>query len=50
VTEVASEAVEHGKQVAQDVAGAATDAAKESGQAHAEQLRESTQDTMRSDS
>jgi hypothetical protein len=50
VTEVASEAVEHGKQVAQDVAGAATDAAKESGQAHAEQLRDSAQDTMRSDS
>jgi ElaB/YqjD/DUF883 family membrane-anchored ribosome-binding protein len=50
VTEVASEAVEHGKQVAQDVAGAATDAAKESGQAQAAQLRESTQDTMRRDS
>ena len=50
VTEVASEAVEHGKQVAQDAAQAATDAAKQSGHEHADQLRESTQDTMRSDS
>jgi len=48
VRDVASEAVEHGKQVAQDAADAATDAAKESGQEHAEQLRESAQETIHS--
>jgi gas vesicle protein len=50
VTEVASEAVEHGKQVAHNVAGAAADAANQSGHEHADQLRESAQDTLRSDS
>ena len=48
VSDVASEAVEHGKQVAQDAAEAATGAAKESGQEHAEQLRESAQETVSS--
>ena len=49
VTEVASDAVEHGKQVAQDAAHAATDAAKQSGQEHADQLRESARETMTND-
>ncbi len=48
VSDVASEAVEHGKQVAQDAAEAASGAAKESGQQHAEQLRDSAQETIRS--
>ena len=39
--EAGQEALDRGKQVAQDAASAATDAAKESGQEHAEQLRES---------
>src|SRR4051812_16289572 len=48
VSDVASEALEHGKHVAQDTAQAATGAAKQSGQEHAEQLRESAQETIRS--
>jgi gas vesicle protein len=48
VSDVASEAVEHGKQVAQDAAEAASNAAKDSGHEHAEQLRESAQETIRS--
>jgi len=39
--EAGQEALDRGKQVAQDAASAATDAVKESGQEHAEQLRES---------
>jgi ElaB/YqjD/DUF883 family membrane-anchored ribosome-binding protein len=46
VTEIASDAVEHGKQVAQDVTEAATDAAKQSGQQHAAELRDTAQETI----
>jgi len=41
VTEVATEAVEHGKQVAQETARAAVDTAKEAGRDHAEQVGDS---------
>ena len=49
VTDAASEAIEHGKQVAQDAAGAAATTAKESGHEHADQLRESVQGTTQDD-
>ena len=39
--EVGSEAVEHGKDLASDVAQTAKGTARESGQEHAQQLRES---------
>jgi len=48
VKETGSEALDHGKQVAQDAAEAATDAAKDSGQQHAAELRESAQETIQS--
>ena len=47
-TDLASEAVEHGKQVAQDVAESATDTAKESAGQHAEQLSQSAKETASS--
>ncbi len=46
--DLASEAIEHGKQVAEDATEAAMDAAKDSGQEHAEQLRSSAQDRVSS--
>ena len=46
VGDVASEAIEHGKQVAADAADAAQGAAKESGKDHAKQMRKSAQETM----
>jgi len=48
VSDVASDAIEHGKHVAQDAADAATSAAKDSGQQHAEELRETAQEKIRS--
>jgi len=48
VGDVASEAIEHGKQVAQEAAEAATSTAKESGKEHAQELRDSAQETIRS--
>ena len=44
--ETGQEAVERGKQVAQDVAGQAADTAKESGREQAEGLRDSTQEKV----
>jgi ElaB/YqjD/DUF883 family membrane-anchored ribosome-binding protein len=49
IEDFASDAVEHGKRVAQDTADAAKNAATGSGQDHAQQLRDSAQETMRSD-
>jgi ElaB/YqjD/DUF883 family membrane-anchored ribosome-binding protein len=46
VSDLASEAVEHGKQVAEDTMHAAAETATQSGQAHAEQLRDSAKDTV----
>jgi hypothetical protein len=45
VTDLASEAVEHGKQVAQDTMHVAKETATQSGVEHAEQLRTSAQET-----
>jgi gas vesicle protein len=42
--ETGQEAMEHGKQVAQDVAGQAKETVKESGQEHAQQVASSAQD------
>jgi ElaB/YqjD/DUF883 family membrane-anchored ribosome-binding protein len=44
VSDLASEAVEHGKQVAEDSVHAATQTATQSGQQHVEQLRDSAKD------
>jgi gas vesicle protein len=44
--ETGQEAIERGKQVAQDVAGQAADTAKESGREQAEGLRDSAQDKV----
>jgi ElaB/YqjD/DUF883 family membrane-anchored ribosome-binding protein len=44
VSDLASEAVEHGKHVAEDTMHAAAQAATQSGQEHAEQLRDSAKD------
>jgi ElaB/YqjD/DUF883 family membrane-anchored ribosome-binding protein len=49
VTDLATEAVEHGKQVAHDVADAATETAKESAGQHAEQLTESAKESVSGD-
>jgi gas vesicle protein len=46
VKETGQEAMERGKQVAQDVASQATDTAKESGKEQAEGLRDSAQDKV----
>ena len=46
VSDLATEAVEHGKQVAEDTMHAATEAATQSGQDHAEQLRDSAKDAV----
>jgi ElaB/YqjD/DUF883 family membrane-anchored ribosome-binding protein len=43
VKETGSEALEHGKQVAQDAAKSAQETAKDSGQEHAQQLKNSAQ-------
>lgn len=40
IAETGQQALEHGKQVAHDVADAATEAAKQSGQEHAAELKE----------
>ena len=45
VSELASEAVEHGKQVAQDTAQAAAGTASESGQQHAQELKRSAEES-----
>ena len=44
VSDLASEAVEHGKQVAEDTMHAAAETASQSGQHHAEQLRDSAKE------
>lgn len=49
-TDLATEAVEHGKQVAQDVAESATETAKESAGQHAEELSQSAKETASSTS
>ena len=46
VKETGQEALDRGKQVAQDAASAATDAVKESGQEQAQGLRDSVQETV----
>ncbi len=46
VADLASEAVEHGTQVAKDAAGAASDAAKESGTEHAQELSASAKESV----
>lgn len=45
VSELASEAVEHGKQVAQDTVQAAAETASESGQQHAQELKRSAEES-----
>ena len=45
VRETGQEALEHGKQVAQDFAQQAQETAKESGQEHAQQVKESTKES-----
>jgi len=45
--DVGSEAVAHGKQIAQDAAQAATDTAKQSGQQHASDFQETVRDSTR---
>jgi ElaB/YqjD/DUF883 family membrane-anchored ribosome-binding protein len=47
IEEVASDAVDHGKQVVQNAAEAARSAAQESGQEHARELGDSAQQTVR---
>jgi gas vesicle protein len=47
VTETAQTAVEHGKQVAQDAAQAATETAKDSGQEHASQVQDEAKQAVR---
>jgi hypothetical protein len=44
VRETGQEALEHGKQVAQDVAESAQETAKQSGQQHAQEVKESARD------
>jgi hypothetical protein len=50
VKETGQEALERGKQVAQDAASAASDAVKESGQEQAEGLRDSVQESVSGES
>lgn len=47
VRETGQEALEHGKQVAQEAAQAAKDTVQESGQQHAEELKDSAQESAR---